>query len=108
MRILGREHLETEMTDQVTAPAVELGQRDSFPRVRGKIKARLTFAQFNVLKALISAGEDGLTKDKLDEVSGHTDARKILKRLAQSDPDWDSVIQMALRPGCRYRIQQNT
>jgi hypothetical protein len=46
-----------------------------------------------------------LTKDQLDAKSGHSEARKILKRLATSDPDWAAVIQMPGLPGRRYRIQ---
>lgn len=75
--------------------------------VQGKVKPQLTFAQFAVVSALLQAGEDGLTKDQLDTRSGHSDARKILKRLHDSDPDWAAVIHMAGRSGCRYRIRKN-
>ncbi len=74
--------------------------------VLGKIKPPLTFAQYAVVIALLEAGEDGLTKDGLDARSGHSDARKILKRLHDSDLDWAAVIQMPGRSGCRYRIQE--
>ena len=75
--------------------------------VMGKVKPLLTFAQHAVVKALLEAGEDGLTKDGLDACSGHSDARKILKRLHDSDPNWAAVIQLAGRSGCRYRIRTN-
>jgi len=62
------------------------------PVVRGKTKPVLRPAQFNVVKALVNAGETGLTLDQLVHQSGHSDARGILRRLADSDPDWRSVI----------------
>jgi hypothetical protein len=74
------------------------------PIVRGKVKPRLTWAQYHVVNALLEAGDEGLTKDRLDAVSGHSEARKILQRLHDSDPDWAAVIQMPGRPGLRYRL----
>ncbi len=86
---------------------MELRGQDQNPLVRGKAKPPLSFAEYNVVQALLNAGESGqsgLTKDKLDEKSGHTEARKILKRLRVSDPDWAAVIRFpgkAGRGGCR-------
>src|SRR4051794_19961205 len=85
-------------------PPVVVSRMADEPKVRGKLKPRLTYAQFNVVRALLEAGDDGLTKDELDTKSGHTEARKILKRLHDSDPDWAEVIQMPGIPGRRYRI----
>ena len=36
--------------------------------------------------------------------ASRTDARKVLKALAMSDPDWASVIHFPGRKGRRYRI----
>jgi hypothetical protein len=74
------------------------------PIVLGKKKPVLTPAQYNVVQALLLAGEGGLSKDELDKKSGHKEARKILKRLASSGADWASVIHFPRRKGMRYRI----
>lgn len=86
------------------APAVVLGGANDEPMVRGKKKARLTTARYNVVKAMLNAGRL-LTKDELDAKSGHTDARKILKALADSDPDWKSVIHFGRQTGGGYGIE---
>jgi hypothetical protein len=83
---------------------VELRGPAEGPIVLGKTKSKLTTAQYNVLKALLDAGEAGLTKDGLDRNSGHGDARKIMKRLAASDPDWNAVLSFPGTPGKKYRI----
>jgi hypothetical protein len=85
-------------------PSVILGNPADPPKVNGKVKSRLTPAQHASVKALLEAGKQGLTKDELDRKSGHGDTRKILKRLANKDPDWKEVIQFAGTTGMRYRI----
>jgi hypothetical protein len=87
-----------------TDPPIVLGRFGDQPMVHGKLKPRLTWAQHRVVQALLAAGNEGLTKDQLDSHSGHSDARKILKRLHDSDSDWAGVIHMPGIPGCRYRI----
>jgi hypothetical protein len=74
------------------------------PIVRDGEKDPLSRAQYDVVKALLDAGERGLTKDGLDRQSKRGDARKILKRLAESDPDWKAVIHFPGKPGRGYRI----
>ncbi len=74
------------------------------PTVRTVEKRPLTLAQYDVVKALLDAGERGLGKDELDRKSGHGDARKVLKRLAESDSDWEAVIHFPGRSGGGYRI----
>jgi hypothetical protein len=74
------------------------------PLVLGKEKKVLTFQRYNVILALLEAGSGGLNKDDLQTKSGHSDARKILKRLSESDPDWATVIQLAGVTGGRYRL----
>jgi len=84
-------------------PLVILGKRGDDPIVRGNKKARLLVSQYNVIKALLDAGDEGLSKNALEEKSGHTDAVNILKRL-RKDADWERVIQLGKRAGGRYRI----
>jgi hypothetical protein len=84
---------------------VVLGGMEEGPIVLGKTKRKLTRPQYNVVKALLDAGDDGLTKDELVNKSRHGDARGILKRLADSDSDWKEVIRFAGRTGGRYRIK---
>lgn len=87
-----------------TSRTVILGRPGDPVTVLVKLKPRLTLAQYHVVQALLNAGDNGLTKDQLDINSGHSHARKILKRLACSDPDWAAVIQMPGISGRRYRI----
>jgi hypothetical protein len=70
--------------------------------VRGQEKPALTYPQYKVVRALVEAGEAGLTKDDLESVN--SDARGILRRLRNSDPDWRAVIHFAGKTGRRYRI----
>jgi hypothetical protein len=86
------------------SPLVVLGSRDEFPIVCGHTKGPLTRAQYDVVQALLEAGERGLSKDELDRKSKHGDARKILKRLAASDTDWKAVIHFPGKPGRGYGI----
>jgi len=72
--------------------------------VNGKRKPILTAARYDAVQALIEAGETGLTKDQLDNKSGHTDARKLLKALADDDPDWAEAILFPGTTGKRYRV----
>jgi hypothetical protein len=83
---------------------VELRGRTESPIVLGKEKEKLTDAQYDVVKALLDAGADGLTKDELVEKSRHEDARGVLRRLKQKDDDWDQVIHFAEKTGGGYRI----
>jgi hypothetical protein len=91
--------------DSPRGTAVILGKSGGRPIVCGKSKAPLTLARYNIVKALIDAGDDGLTGDELAERSGHGGAVNVLKSLAKSDPDWRSVIQLPGKPGGRYRLR---
>jgi len=84
---------------------VMLFGRGEQPEVNGKRKPILTAPRYDAVKALIEAGESGLTKDQLDKKSGHTDARKLLKALANDDDDWAEVIIFPGTPGKGYRIR---
>jgi hypothetical protein len=64
-------------------------------------KAILTPAQYEVIKALVDAGDKGLSMKQLQSV--RRGARGILD-LLMLDRDWKSVIRMAKGKGGRYRI----
>ena len=83
---------------------VTLFDQNDRPHIDGKSKERLTGPGFNVVSALIEAGKGGLTKDKLVNQSGHSDARAILDRLKKKDKDWDSVLIFPGVTAGGYRI----
>ncbi len=85
-------------------PAVVLNGQGNSVTVNGNHKSTLTPQQYNVIQSLLEAGERGLNKDELVTKSGHSDARGILSRLAESDDDWRQVISMAGKTNGRYRI----
>jgi hypothetical protein len=87
-----------------TLPAVVLGGIDDPIVVLGKKKPRLTVACYDTIKALLEAGEAGLSKDELDTNSEHPEARKYLKRLAANDADWKTVILFPHKSWRRYRL----
>jgi hypothetical protein len=70
--------------------------------VHGKEKRGLSEPQMNVLQALWEAGGQGLSKDQLE--SDHSDARGILRRLMNADPDWAAVIHFPGKPHGSYRL----
>jgi hypothetical protein len=72
--------------------------------VSGQEKPALTDPQYNVVQALLEAGSHGLNKDEVVKNSVHSDAVKILKRVAAIDDEWAAVIGLAGKPGGRYRI----
>lgn len=98
------EQANNEIEETISMPVLLFGQGKP-PIVNGSKKEPLTNAQFDVVSALIEAGDKGLTKDALDSRSGHGDARKILKRLADSDSDWKAVISFPGKTGKGYRIK---
>jgi hypothetical protein len=84
---------------------VQLFGPGEHPMVKGEQKPPLSRAAYDVVCALIRAGKTGLTKDRLDTESGHGDARKTMKRLADGDRDWKAVLVFPGKPGRGYRIQ---
>lgn len=86
-------------------PRVTLREPYERPLVQGQEVDFLTDAQYDVIQTLLEAGPQGLKKDDLDYKSGHPDARKILKRLHDSSPLWQSVISLPKRKGLRYRLE---
>jgi hypothetical protein len=86
--------------------AVVLRGPDETVLVLGRERPRLTGTTFDVVKALLDAGETGLSKDDLDKQSGHTEARKYLKTLARNDPEyWGEVIDFPGKSWGRYKIR---
>ncbi len=85
-------------------PPVILGKQHEEPVVMGKRKPKLTFSRYNIVQALLNAGENGLNGDELVEKSGHSGAVNTLKTLARKDSDWGRVIPLPGKPGGRYRI----
>jgi hypothetical protein len=84
--------------------SVALFAQDDFPIVNGNPLNSLTPAQYNVVLTLLMFPEIRFTKDELDQKSGHSDAIKILKRLAKKNDDWRSVISLAGTTGKGYAI----
>jgi hypothetical protein len=95
----------SEVARPPKGPRVVLRGREEAPIVLGMPKPKLTLPRYNVVKALLDAGEAGLTKDELVNKSRHQDARGILNRLANSDPDWKQVIHFAGQTCGGYRIK---
>jgi hypothetical protein len=101
-----RDYQTDEPLPPIAPSLIQLGKQTDEPIVRGKRKKPLTFPQYNVITALLEAGEGGLGKESLEDLSGHTDAVHVLKRLKNSDPDWGYVILLAGKPYGRYRLRQ--
>ena len=92
-----------------SAPAQEgepvvLRGRDAPPLVMEKPKPTISDTQYDVVEALLRAPDRRLSMKELGDESGHDDARKALKRLADSDPDWKAVIHFPGKAGRKYRI----
>jgi hypothetical protein len=83
-------------------PPVVLGRRGERCTANGEQKKPLTDGQYAVVAALIEAGEEGLTKDAIEEV--RPSARRILGDL-RKDSDWASVIIMPGQTNGRYRVR---
>lgn len=65
-------------------------------------KPSLPDGRYRLIKALVSAGDLGLSKAEIEH-SGE-DARRYLRGLKESDPHWRLVIRFPGRRGGRYRI----
>lgn len=85
--------------------AIVLYNLKDCPFVLGKRKSPLSTPRYAVVKALIEAGEQGLTKDGLVKASGKGGAVNIMKGLAGSDKDWEAVLLLPGKTGGRYRIK---
>ena len=74
------------------------------PLVLGREVSPVTSARYDVLKALVDAGADGLSLAELIRRSGHGSARNVLKNLAGTSSAWQQVILLPGAPGRRYRL----
>jgi hypothetical protein len=72
--------------------------------VLGLRKPPLSPAKYRLVKALLGAGEAGLSKDELDKQGKCTEGRKYLRELADSDRDWKAVLVFPGKSWGRYRI----
>ena len=62
----------------------------------------ILYRQYDLVRNLIAAGEEGLDKDGME--SECPSARNMLRGLMKKDPDWAEVIRMPGKTGGRYRI----
>jgi hypothetical protein len=60
----------------------------------------LTPAQYDVIQALVEAGDAGLFFNALMDRSGHSHPHKILGRLTNTRPEWRHIIRF---PGTSWR-----
>jgi hypothetical protein len=89
-------------TKTPTVPPVVLGRPGDPCTVNGNEKKALTDGQYHVVSELISAGENGLSKDAIEAV--RRSARRMLDDL-RKDSDWAAVIIMPGQTNGRYRIR---
>lgn len=85
-------------------PPVILAGRSASPIVSDEPQAILLPAQYDVVEVLNAAGKAGLTQAKLRRLSGHGDARAILKRIKALSEVWNLVIFMSGKTRRGYRI----
>jgi hypothetical protein len=85
-------------------PLVELRGKDRNPLVVGQLVDKLSDAEYDVIDALVRAGEIGLSLRELETWSQRKDPTKALRRLKYSSPLWSCVIRFAARPRGRYRL----
>lgn len=76
------------------------------PLVLGREVPRLTQPRYDIIQALIAAGEKGLSLDQIKRFSGHDTAEKTLKGLSKNKKatEWKQVILLPGKPYCRYRL----
>jgi transcriptional regulator with XRE-family HTH domain len=93
--------IETKANGSQAQNAIRLDGPSQPIMVSGQPK-QVTFVRYKVIKALVEAGQNGLSKTELEAVSPW--ARQMLKTMASSDPDWKKVIHMPGVTGGRYRV----
>jgi len=100
LRRFHAEQVKPHLPFATIAARVILKGRGEAPIVEGTPVPRLTSSQFNVVKALIDAGEEGLS---WAEITRHkADAVKTLKRLVRTQPHWAPFFNLAEKRGARY------
>jgi hypothetical protein len=83
-------------------PVVELRGSAQKPIINGVEVEPLSQPRYAVVKALLAAGPDGLSKSELERVKG--DAVKYLRELSKL-LHWQDAINMAGTPWQRYSIK---
>jgi hypothetical protein len=72
-------------------PLIAFDKNKSLIVIQGK-GFPISSAELDVLQALHEYGKDGLTKDQLDRLSGHTEARKILRKAVNKHPELEKFV----------------
>jgi hypothetical protein len=70
--------------------------------VTGQEQPTLNGTEYDVVRVLLDAGKDGLSKHRLNQKTGLKDARKVLARLRRKSAAWHEVIHMPGMAGGRY------
>ena len=86
-------------------PPIVLDGPDEEPTVLGKVKPRLTHGQYRVVKALLNAHPERLSKDTLASRSDTEDPIGMIDRLRDRDEDWAAVLDKPGQPHGGYGIQ---
>lgn len=74
------------------------------PLVRGTEVPQVTQTRYDILEALIEAGENGLSGRELKNRSRHSSAVNTLKSLARSSNAWGGAVVLPKKPGLGYRL----
>lgn len=75
-------------------PSVRIGEPEDVVFVRDKPKQPLSGVQYQAISALLQAWPHGLSLKAMgQQFGGKTSWRTTLRRLKESDPDWDSAIR---------------
>ena len=94
---------ESQVKARSKSGAVILFRQFECPIVNNEEVPSLNPAQYNVVMALLQAPNHKLSQADLETKSGHTEAHKILKRLAKKER-WSEVIRIAGKGGMGYQI----
>jgi hypothetical protein len=81
---------------------------DDNPVIDGQQQPLLSPREYKAVKAIVDAkalGQMRLSDPELDRKSGITDARKVLKTLANRNRSWKGILQFAGRKGLGYGIK---
>lgn len=84
--------------------AVELRGTHEQPIVFGEPQPKLGHARYAVVKALLAAGKQGLSKSELERKSGKNDAVKYLRNVRKLSSAWEKAIMMAGKSWNGYHI----
>jgi hypothetical protein len=75
------------------------------PEVLGVEVDPLNASDYRIIQALLDAGDEGLSKDKIDAKANVTNGPTNLRRLRmQAERTWGLVIKMAGEKGKKYRV----